>query len=550
MGSRFILARADAMAHTALKPAGLHPPRAAAGHPRDGLTVVHVAAEYWPLAQVGGLAEAVSGLAAAQHRAGLRVMVVLPLYRGTRRPGLALAYQGVLPGSLSLEGEEARWWRWAPPGGPEVWLMDHPCFDRDGIYGEGDHAYPDNGARYALLSRGAVQVVEQVVSGGPVVLHAHDWHGALAMVYLRLAQRQDPMLHRVAGVLSVHNAAYQGQFPAALARAAGLPAEGEIWERMVVEGEANWLRAGLEHADAVVTVSPTHARELITPVGGFGLWRTFAALGDRLRGIRNGIDQVRWNPARDPSIPARYSAADLSGKRLCKLALQRELGLAVGERIPLVAMSARLVWQKGLDLVLDGLLEAFGAAQFAFLGRGESRYEAALAGWAARFPDRVVVERGFDDVREHRLLAGADLLLMPSYYEPCGLTQMRAQRYGVLPVARRVGGLADTIAPDTGFLFEAPTREALARTLERALAIYARERDWRARVRRAMGRDFGWSAPVREYGDLYRCTLAGIGVRPQEPLPGVGRRPGAGSPRRPVTRRQVRLEETRAARFT
>lgn len=538
------------MARAALRPAGVSPPETAASHFGDGLAVVHVGAEYWPVAQVGGLAEALHGLATAQHRAGARVVTVVPLYRRVRQAGLPLELGGVVRAGQGLGQERVRWWRWERPGEPEVWFVDHPSFDRDGIYGEGAGEYGDNGERFALLSRAAVHLLKEAAPSDPVVLHAHDWHAALALVYLRTTHPRVVPSRRAAAVLSVHNAAFQGHFPAELVSAVGLPPEVYDWRRMEWYGRANWLKGGLAYADAVVTVSPTHARELRTEAGGFGLHQTFAGLGERLRGILNGIDVESWNPARDFLIPARYCAARLAGKQACKLALQRELGMVPGERIPLAVMSTRLVWQKGLDLILDGLVERFDGLQFAFLGRGEPRYEAALASLAARFPGRVVLDREFSEVRERRLLAGADMLLMPSFYEPCGLTQMRAQRYGVLPVARRVGGLADTIGPETGFLFDDPSPQALSGALQRALAAYAREREWTARVRRAMARDFSWSGPVREYLDLYRRTLAALGLRPE---PRRGPRPRTGVARSQAVgpaHRRIRLEETRAGRFT
>jgi starch synthase len=535
------------MGRAALRRSGIVPLEAAAAHPGSGLTIVHVGAEYWPVAQVGGLAEALHGLARAQQRAGARVIAIVPFYRQVRQAGLSLEPGGVeCAGQGPAEGR-VRWWRWARPAEPEVWFVDHPWFDRAGIYGEGGGEYGDNGERFALLSRAAVCLLGEAAPSGPVVLHAHDWHGALALVYLRATRWLDASPQPVAGVLSVHNAAFQGQFPAELVAAVGLPAE--VYEPRGLEwyGRANWLKGGLAYADAVVTVSPTHARELVTEAGGFGLHQTFASLGERLTGILNGIDVESWNPARDPSIPARYSAARLEGKRACKRALQRALGLAAGERIPLAVMSTRLVWQKGLDLILDGLAERFDGLQLVFLGRGEPRYEAALASLAARFPGRVVLDREFSEAQERRLLAGADILLMPSFYEPCGLTQMRAQRYGVLPVARRVGGLADTIDPEVGFLFDDPTAAALAGALARALAAYGREREWTARVRRAMGRDFSWSGPVRQYLDLYRRILAGLGLRPAAR---PRRRSGVLRPRAVRPARRIRLEETGAGRFT
>jgi starch synthase len=473
---------------------------------------VHVAAEYWPVAQIGGLAEAVHGLAAEQASAGARVAVVVPLYRCVRQAGLSLESLGrPVRVRVGPHDEAVRFWRWSRPAEPDVLFVDHPpSFDRPALYGEGGADYPDNAHRFALFSLAALRLLPDIANG-PLVLHAHDWHTALVPVYLRTLYEGVPPFCHVGAVLSVHNAGYQGHFPQESVTAVGLPAELYDWRRMEWYGRANWLKGGLSYADAVVTVSPTHAGELLTPVGGFGLHEAFQALGDRFVGILNGIDGVAWNPATDPELAAPFSAADPAPKVRCKLAIQQELGLAVGERIPLAVMSARLVAQKGLDLVLAGVVERFPELQFVFLGRGEQRYEEGLGALAQRFPGRVVLERNFRDALEHRLLAGADILLMPSLYEPCGLTQLRAQRYGALPVARRVGGLADTVEHErTGFLFADHSVDALERTLRRALEVYRDPPEWEARVRRAMRRQFGWPQSASRYLEVYRRALARV----------------------------------------
>lgn len=473
------------------------------------LTVVHVTAEYWPVAQIGGLAEAVHGLAAHQWLGGAQVVAIVPFYRGVREAGLALEVLGPpMRVRVGRRDEQVRVLRWARPGEPDVLFVDHPpSFDRPGVYGDGGADYPDNAHRFAAFSLAALRLLPDLAAG-PLVLHAHDWHAALALVYLRTLYEGVAPYCRMSAVLSVHNAGYQGHFPPESVTAVGLPADTYEWRRLEWYGRANWLKGGMAYADAIVTVSPTHAGELRTPVGGFGLHEAFAGLGDRFVGILNGIDGEVWNPATDPLIEQRFSATDQTGKRQCKAALQQELGLATEPRTPLAVMSARLVAQKGFDLVLGGPVERFPDVQFAFLGRGEERYEAGVGVLMQRFPARVVLERNFHDALEHRLLAGADILLMPSLYEPCGLTQMRAQRYGALPVARRVGGLVDTIEHErTGFLFEENSTDGFEGALRRALEVYRDPAEWQIRVRRAMRRDFGWGRAVSQYLDVYRRTL-------------------------------------------
>jgi len=469
--------------------------------------VVHLTAEYWPLARTGGLGEAVNGLATYQAGTGTRTAVVMPLYQMVRDKVHALERVG--PSFLVNFGsrvEEAWLYRIPSDSGPQVYLIEHPgYFDRAAIYGDGAD-YPDNARRFAFFSLAAIAALPQIAPDAKV-LHAHDWHTALAIVYLRTRYADQPFFRDLATVLSVHNAGFQGHYPPETVADVGLPAELFDWRVFEWYGQMNVLKGGLVFADAAVTVSPTHARELLTPEGGFGLHDVFTGLGERLRGVLNGIDAEKWNPESDPGVPTHFSSTDLTGKRACKRALQRAYGLTEDPDLPLFAMSARLVSQKGLDLVLGGTLLHRPDAQFIFLGAGERRYHDLLAAHADRFPDRVAVEFAFTDRLEHGLLSGADLLLMPSLYEPCGLTQMRAQRYGAIPVARRVGGLQDSIEDGrTGFLFSEYTPEALEAGVERALTVYRDKRAWNAMVKRSMELPFGWGGAAERYQEIYRMA--------------------------------------------
>jgi starch synthase len=328
-------------------------------------------------------------------------------------------------------------------------------------------------------------------------------------VYLRTAFAEQPYHSRLGTVLSVHNGGFQGHFAPETMADLGIAPDLYTWDVFEWYSRMNVLKGGLAFSDLAVTVSPTHAQELRTPEGGFGLHEKFIELGDRLVGILNGIDPDAWNPATDPVIAAHYSREDLSGKRRCKAALQQACGLPQQAHTPVFGMSARLVAQKGLDIVLGADLLSMDDLQFVFLGSGERRYERALASLALAAPDRIAVEFNFTDRLEHRLLAGADALLMPSLYEPCGLTQMRAQRYGTVPVARRVGGLADSIEDGvTGLLFDEYTAEGLTDALQRAAAQYRDRAAWRALVRRAMAQRFGWQASAEQYLEVYRRALA------------------------------------------
>ena len=479
------------------------------GQPEVLPEVVHISAECWPFARTGGLGEAVSTLASHQARSGARASVIMPLYRAVRNavPGLEQAGPA-FDIQLGSRVEAVRVLR-APsrPGEARVFFVEHDgFFDRPGIYGEDGADYTDNALRFGFFCRAALAAMPRIAPSA-TVLHSHDWHAALVPVLLRFEFARLPHFAQVSAVLSVHNAAFQGHCAREAMDALGLARDLFDWRALEWYGQVNLLKGGIALADAVVTVSPTYGRELRTPDGGFGLHETFAAASDRLTGILNGIDVGVWDPGIDPRIPATYSAKDLAGKGRCKAALQRAYALPVQAEIPVVAMCARLTEQKGIDLVLEALAHADGA-QFIFIGEGEARYTSALTRLAQQFPDRIATDFAFRDATEHLLLAGADIVLLPSRFEPCGLTQMRAQRYGAIPVARCVGGLADTIRDGaTGFLFDDYTAESLASALQRALDAYADSYVWNRFVRAAMKQDFCWERSVQRYWDVYRGAL-------------------------------------------
>jgi starch synthase len=492
-------------------------PAAVAPHPPARVAapvgVVHLTAEYWPFARTGGLGEAVSGLARCQAAVGMPTAVILPLYRQVRETTQTLERAGP-PFTTRLGDRTETAWLYREQDGnaegvPQVFFIEHPdFFDRAGIYGDDTGDYADNALRFAFFCKAALTILPHVAPATNVV-HAHDWHAALAPVYLRTAFASDAFYGRLGAVMSVHNAGFQGHFAPETMGTLGLASELYDASHFEWYGRMNALKGGLAFSDMAVTVSPRHAHELLTAEGGFGLHDTFVGLGDRLVGILNGIDAEAWNPASDPHLPANYSADDLPGKRRCKAAMQRAYGLPQRAQTPLFGMSARLVSQKGLDLVLGANLMGLTDAQYVFLGAGEHRYHAALAALAAANPERVAVEFAFTDHLEHKLLAGADLLLMPSLYEPCGLTQMRAQRYGTIPVARRVGGLLDSITDgETGLMFDEYAPAALEQAVLRALGLYRDRSAWKALVQRAMGLPFGWEGSTLRYLDVYRRALS------------------------------------------
>jgi len=472
--------------------------------------VLHLTAELWPYARTGGLGQAVAGLADYQAVSGTESYVVLPLYREARAHAGRIAPFG---GPFTVESggrrEEVRCWHQVGDNYPKTLFLEHnPSFDRAGIYGDSSGDYPDNPRRFALFASAAIEIARRIGEGN-LILHAHDWHAALVPVFLRRVYRDEPDLQRLPTVLTVHNGGFQGVFPRPVLKQIGLP--DEMWSPEYMEwyGRLNYLKGGLLYADMVTTVSPTHAFELLTDVGGFGLQHSFRQLGDRLVGIRNGIDVDKWDPANDPDIPARFTADDLSGKVHCKATLQEAWGLPRRPDIPLFGMSARLVAQKGLDQIVASQSLRLLDAQFIFLGAGEAQLENALRELSARFPARIGVNTAFTDAAEHHLLAGADFLMMPSLYEPCGLTQMRAQLYGALPVARRVGGLADTIDDGvTGILYDAYSPEAFDHAVQRAVTLY-QDRAWFTELAKgAMRKDFSWRRSAEAYAAVYRRAAA------------------------------------------
>ena len=479
----------------------------------EPVTIGHLAAEYYPYARSGGLAEAVANLARFQSEGGMRSIAFLPLYRSVRTAAGPLVPVGepfrvrlgaVDVGVRILRQAQAR-------SGTQLYFVEQDgYFDRERLYGDARGDYPDNHLRYACFALATLEALPRVVDG-PIVLHAHDWHAALAAVYLRTRYAGDPRYRAIRAVLSVHNAGYQGHYPPSVMEELGLPWDLFTWRHLEWYGKVNFLKGGLVFADQVVTVSPNHVLELRTSAGGFGLHEVFEWLGPRFSGILNGIDQQVWNPATDPLIPEGFTIDDASGKAVCKAAVQQSFTLAAHPRVPLFSMAARLVTQKGIDLILESPALFSLRAQFVFIGAGESRFEEALTSLAIQQPDRIAINTNFTDRLEHLLISGADFRLMPCQYEPCGLTQMRAQRYGAIPVVRRVGGLADTVSDGaTGFVFEPYHAEPLLGAALRGLDCYASPLEWTRMRRNAMRQDWSWERSVERYLEVYQRALAGV----------------------------------------
>lgn len=482
-----------------------------------------LAAEAVPWAKTGGLGDVMGALPAALARHGLEVALFLPLYRGMRERFSEAG--GVPPLEVRMHdgSEEARVLRAsdAPPGVRVYAVASDRYFDRPHLYGEASGDYADNLRRFAFFSRAALAAIDRLELA-PDVVHCHDWQTALVPVYLRAgimegdsAARAVPRLAGAATVLTVHNLGYQGVFPPSDFPAAGLPRRLFAVDGLEFHGQVNLLKGGIRFADHVTTVSPNYAREIRTAEQGAGLEGVLQARAGDVTGILNGIDDEIWNPATDEHLVARYDARDLRGKRRCKADLMAGLGLGDDLDAPVAAMVSRLAAQKGFDILLPSLPALLERGlRVVVLGSGDPRIRAALARLAERFAGRLAFREVFDERLAHRIHAGADVLLMPSRYEPCGLNQMMALRYGTVPIVRATGGLVDTVldmaaAPQqaTGFWFEEHSSAALEDAVERAVVTYGAREAWRELMLRGMSKDFSWTHSAARYAHLYRRVL-------------------------------------------
>jgi starch synthase len=483
------------------------------------LKVCQVAAETSPFAKTGGLGDVVAGLSRALAREGLDVRIFLPFYKKVAQldyPFVAVEFLRDL--ELALGSRRFTWSVFTtrlPPSGPDVYFVHCPAlYHHEGIY-SGDW---DEYLRFTLLSRAAIESCQRM-GWGPDLFHVHDWHTALVPVYLRTLYAWDRLFARSRTVLTLHNLGYQGVYGREVLDELGLAAHAQLFPAEdLAQGRVGFLKTGLAHADLLTTVSRTYAREIQTPEQGFGLDGLLRSRADRLVGIVNGVDYGEWDPARDPHIPHHYSAADLTGKARMKESLLGKVGLAHRREAPVVGLVSRLTPQKGLDLLLDTLPEFLfhRDLRFVALGSGEERYESFLSWLQVSFPGKAWYYRGYNEELAHWIEAGADLFLMPSRYEPCGLNQMYSLRYGTPPVVRRTGGLADTVEPwnpvarsGTGFSFDHFTPEGLRWALDTALRTFEDAEGWQRLIQNGMAKDFSWERQVRPYLDLYRRLTGG-----------------------------------------
>jgi len=484
------------------------------------MRVLFAASEAAPLVKTGGLGDVAGALPAALRARGADVRVLLPGYRpvmaalvdgqrgarGPARRGVAVPARAGIPAARLLECDG--------PSGVPCYVLECPAmYDRDGgPYQDAMGAdWRDNAMRFGLLSRAAALLgcASSPLKWRPEVVHCNDWQTGLAPAHLHYAPDA-----RAASVITIHNLAFQGIFPPGLLATLGLPPASFTIAGLEYHGMISFLKAALAYADAITTVSPTYAREIQSEPLGFGLQGLLAERASVLTGILNGIDTALWDPAHDPHLAARYGPDTLDRKAANKRALQERMRLAADDAAPLIAMVSRFTDQKGIGLVVEAARWIVGLpAQLVLVGTGAREKEDAVRAVTARHPGQAAVHVGFDEPLAHLVEAGADIFLMPSQFEPCGLSQMYSQRYGTPPVVHATGGLVDSVVDctpatladgtATGFKFDAPTGIALLDAVDRAVAAYRDPHTWRALQKNGMARDFGWDAAAARYAGIY-----------------------------------------------
>lgn len=472
------------------------------------MRILFVASEGLPFSKTGGLADVIEALPKALVAQGHEVAVVLPRYRGTKinaviMPSVTIPLGAQLRFPAVEDGTTTKNVRY--------YFVDDPeFFDRDGLYGDTRGDYPDNAERYSEFCRVAIEIAKNVWP--PDVIHCHDWQTALLPVLLRTSYAADTAMKDVPVVFTIHNMGYHGQFSRDVMDRAGIPQSTFHLAGLEFFGDVNLLKGGLVYSDYLTTVSRKYAQEIQTREYGYGLDGVVRTRADRLFGILNGVDYSAWNPEKDPHIAARYSARDLGGKLTCKQELLELFGLPPEQLAkPIIGIVSRFVDQKGFDLIAERAHELMHEdLALAVLGSGERKYEDLFRALAAAYPGRVGVKIAYDNSLAHKVEAGADMFLMPSRYEPCGLNQIYSLKYGTVPIVRATGGLDDTIEPfdvehgtGTGFKFADYSSAAMVRCVRQAVQHFTDERIWKRIQLNGMAKDFSWKAPAAEYAKLY-----------------------------------------------
>lgn len=480
------------------------------------MKIVMAASEAVPYAKTGGLADVVGALSKALSTRGTTVAVFLPLYSKIDLSRFSIKPTGkFLSVPVGDRQVEAELFLHEADGVSYYFIKQERYFDRPGLYGTNEGDYSDNAERFTFFSRAVLESLK-TLQIQPDLLHCHDWHTGLIPIYLKALYGSDPFFQKMATLFTIHNLGYQGVF-----WHYDWPLLNLSWdyfnpEALEFYGKINFLKGGLVFADTLSTVSPKYAREIQTVAHGHQLEGVLASRKKDLYGILNGIDTEEWDPSRDRFIPVPYHSKELSGKEKCKAALQKELDLTVTKEKPILAMITRLTEQKGIDLVGQVFEKVMrrGETQWIILGSGDKKYEAFLQSLGSQFPGAAAIRIAYDHGLSHRIEAGADIFLMPSQYEPCGLNQMMSLRYGTVPVVRATGGLDDTVThfntktlQGNGFKFQAYTPTAFLRQIQNALSLFREKKKWRALIQNGMEGDYSWTASADKYLKLYQSTI-------------------------------------------
>jgi starch synthase len=483
----------------------------------EPLRILFVTPEAVPFAKTGGLADVSGALPKYLQSLGSDVVLVMPCYRTVKASGLSLQYVGdeieVPVGDEKIRAEIYR--GELNQGLPVYFIGRDEYFDREHLYGTAKGDYFDNAERFIFFSRAALLLTEHI-RFSPDIVHHHEWQTGLVSAYLKSIYQSHPLFRATASVFTIHNIAYQGLFKKEKFSLTGLPMgmyhpEGiEFWERI------NLMKAGIVYADVINTVSEKYSEEIQTPEFGYGLDGILRKRKEDLYGILNGVDYQDWDPSHDPFIAAHYDARDLSGKRECKRDLLRVFHLPASlEHLPVIGMISRLADQKGFDLLAEVLQEIFSLdIGFVLLGTGDQKYHDLFNQVSRKYPQKAGIRIGYDNPLAHKIEAGADLFLMPSKYEPCGLNQIYSLKYGTIPVVRATGGLDDTIVnydPHTGrgdgFKFVDYNAEELFDQVQKAIRFYFRPDHWKRLIQNAMAADFSWEKSAKDYLQLYRKAM-------------------------------------------
>jgi starch synthase len=480
------------------------------------LKILLASSEVHPYAKTGGLADIAGSLPKALKQLGHDVRVIMPKYKSVAKCPL-----GIHPVGLDID---------VPIGGvrkkgflflgslneniPIYFVANDTYYFRDHIYGTPQGDYPDNAQRFIFFCRSVLEVCKSL-GFQPDIIHCNDWQTGLVPAYLKTVYARDRWFQNTRTIFSVHNLGYQGNFPSSALKTAGLPFSVYTPDGVEFFNHFSFLKTGLVYADLLTTVSPTYAKEIQTETFGFKMDGVLRQRSKELFGILNGVDTLEWNPQLDPCIETNYGPKSLKGKLACKKALADLFSLKVNDKIPLLAMVTRLSGQKGIELIIKAMEDILAAgAAFVVLGSGDPEYENYFLQMQKRYPHQIGVHIGFDETLAHKILAGSDLLLMPSQYEPCGLTQMYSLRYGTVPVVRSVGGLQDSIKEfngktlkGTGFKFKKFTVDPFLLTVKKALSLYQNKKHWRRLMLNGMEADHSWDRAARKYSQVYMRAL-------------------------------------------